>query len=165
MARIADPKPVVCSVCLQPPMVRDNELVYVDFEVFYDGPVVTRYGERAQDGQTVAHPVDDMIICEECLRAGAALIGLADSERAEEELLRLNARIAELEKEIAAKDKAVADLEFSMGVAIDYPVKRPARPPRVMGPKSHDDEVKRLRSTKRKADKISKTMKKEKASA
>jgi hypothetical protein len=165
MARIADPKPVVCSVCLQPPMVRDNELVYVDFEVFYDGPVVTRYGERAESGQTVAHPVDDLIICEECLRAGAALIGLADSEKTDAVIDDMRAEIDALKKEISAKDKAVADLEFSMGVAIDYPVKRPARPPRVMGPKSHDDEVKRLRSTKRKADKISKTMKKEKASA
>jgi hypothetical protein len=159
MAKIADPKPVVCCVCLQPPMVRDHELAYVDFETSYDGPVVTRYGERAESGQTIATPVDDLVMCEECLRAGALLIDMEPKGDTGMLIADKDRMIQNLKVEVAAKDRAISDLSHSVGVVIDHPVKRPARPPKVTGPDSHADGLKKVRSNRRTAAKISKTMK------
>lgn len=86
--RLTETSPAYCSGCFQAkPGSR-----HVDFDVAWDGPTVAE-GIAAGDGeitQTVAVTIDDLILCEDCLRAAAALIGLADQEQ-------LAAQVSQLE--------------------------------------------------------------------
>lgn len=164
MARLADPPPVVCSVCHQPPMAEGHRLRYVDFEVAFDGPVVTRYGERVDSGQTVPYAVEWLIICEKCLKAGAHLIGLEESLDQAEQRVALEERIRELELEVRTKDRAISDLNHTVTTVIDHPVKRPARAPKIVGPDSHAKELKTVRSNRRRAKKVSEAIQAKKQS-
>ena len=55
-AKIAPVAPAFCSVCFQ----AGGEKTYVDFSAAWDGPVLTLEDGRKQ-------PIDDLIICSECL--------------------------------------------------------------------------------------------------
>lgn len=109
MAKIAESAPPACAVCHgQYPDRR-----HVDFEVAYDGPVL--------DGAARVM-IDDLIMCEDCLRIGARLVGLIDApglrgkldgrqqeiERLEAALLERDAYVTQLEQTLAAKPKPPA---------------------------------------------------------
>lgn len=160
MSRLADFDPVACSVCLQPPMVHDHSLRYVDFEVAHEGPVVTRHGDNVSPEQTVRIPIDDLVICEQCLAAGAKLIGMEVSEDVRVQLKTKDERIKELEGEIKAKDRAISNLDYSMGVFIEHPVRRPKGAPKITGPETHSADVKKQRSRRAMAAKVKKTKEK-----
>lgn len=62
---MANPNPTYCSSCFaQQPTKK-----HVDFEVAWDGPVISHEsGLRLQ--------IDDLFICEDCLRSAAGLLGM-----------------------------------------------------------------------------------------
>lgn len=161
--KLAETAPVACSACLQPAMVRDPRPRYVDFEASYEGPVITSGGEDARSESYVPVPVDDLILCEDCLAAGAKLIGMEDGGVPDSQREEYEARIHELELEVREKDRAIGDLTYSIGVFIDHPVKRANRPPKIVGPESHSKDVKTQRSRRRMAAKVSKTVQEKKA--
>lgn len=151
-------KPMVCSVCLQPPMVSDPQPEYVNFESAYDGPVID------DPNGTVKTYIDKIVICEDCVRQGARLLGLDNIERYVSEIEAQEGVVKELETEIARKDKAIADLTFTVGTLMDHPVKRTAGRPHLRGPDTHTAELKEYRKAREQATKVSKGMKRKAAS-
>lgn len=78
---IAQPAPAHCTGCFQ----AKPHMRHVDFGAFYDGPVM-----QAAIG-TLPHVIDDLILCEDCLRDAGRLVGLGDATQ-------LNERIEALEQ-------------------------------------------------------------------
>lgn len=68
---IAEPAPSHCSSCYQ----QKPRQPHVDFGASYDGPVVP-----ALQGTigTVGHMIDELILCEDCIRSAAELLGWED---------------------------------------------------------------------------------------
>jgi len=128
---------------------------FVDFEAAYDGPVID---DPNADGVKVY--MDKIVVCEHCVKQAAQLLGLDNVQRHVSEKEALVERTVELEHEIADKDKAISHLTYTVGTLIDHPVKRPAGKPQLVGPESHEEELKQLRSSRSKASKVSKGKKK-----
>ena len=97
MARLAGVAPVHCSSCFQ----QDPSRRHVDFEASYDGPVF------AEGAAKVA--IDDLIICEECLRNGARLLGLVDPDGTAQERDRLLATNQRLADQITTLERSLRD--------------------------------------------------------
>jgi hypothetical protein len=90
----------------------------VDFEAAYDGPVVPGTPEPV--------PIDDLVICEPCLREAAVLLDLEGLRGTVEELTQI---VQDQEKEIDAKDKAIQGFRSTTTELIDHPVKTfPGKP-------------------------------------
>lgn len=91
--RIAESHPGLCSNCFQAKLSDP----YVDFEVFWDGPVVPVEGDARFGQPTVA--IDDLWICKPCMVQAAALLGLGDVAESEAKLAEANAELLVLRKE------------------------------------------------------------------
>ena len=83
----------ICSGCYR----CQPELPYVDFEAFYDGPIV--YEKDGRDVELVQRPVDDLYLCKDCLVQAGVMVGLGDVEKVEKELLVLRGEVAKLRSE------------------------------------------------------------------
>ncbi len=127
--RIANPNPVACSVCLQPPSVHEPQRRHVDFEVAHEGPVVTRHGESVSAENTVPIPIDDLVICEDCLRAASSLLGWGDTAEIEQRTRALEATITELKEEATGKDRQIVNLTKTADFLVEHPIKKPAVKP------------------------------------
>lgn len=68
---LAQPAPAHCSSCYQ----QKPQQPHVDFGAGYDGPVVP-----ALQGTVgvIGHSIDELILCEDCIRTAAKLIGYED---------------------------------------------------------------------------------------
>lgn len=148
MTRLALHIPPYCASCFQHP----DDVSWVDFEASYDGPVIP--------GSPANIPVDDLIICENCLRHGATLIGMVHNEEAEAKVKELEARVAELEEEIPGKDRLISHLERTVAEAIDHPIKRGHGKPAFKGPESHAPELAQMRKNRVAREKASKKRRK-----
>ena len=91
--RIAENHPGLCSCCFEAKL-SDS---YVDFEVFWDGPVVPVEGDARFGQPSVA--IDDLWLCRPCLVQAARLLGLGDVEAATAELEAARAELVLLRKE------------------------------------------------------------------
>lgn len=100
--KLADTAPAYCAGCYgQKPDER-----HVDFEAAFDGHVV----KPAGDGYD-AVSVDDLVLCESCVRAAMAL--LPDLEQAgREEALR--ERVRELEQAVDRSENARAQMREAL---------------------------------------------------
>lgn len=112
MSRIADTAPTHCSACFAQKLGKRH----VDFDVMYDGPVIPDGG--------VYHSIDDLIICEDCLReAGMHVgIGVVEVAEAERDAARLEADEA-IERATAAETKLeqVKAMFETLGVPVPDP--------------------------------------------
>ena len=112
-AHVTDTPPALCSSCFG--QYPDRQ--HIDFEASWDGPVVEG-GVAGEDGTVVSRipvAIDELILCEECVREGARLLGMTDENSGELERLReqlretrereagLKAYVDQLEKTVAAK--------------------------------------------------------------
>lgn len=116
--RIALTPPVQCSVCYQ----QKPEQEHVDMESAYDGPILDHDGARLS--------IDNIVMCEECVRAAVRLLP---------EQRVLGERVAVLEHELANTLEYVATVQGGMAKlqeALDAklqavlpaaPVRRPVR--------------------------------------
>ncbi len=147
--------PIVCSVCLQPPMAFNPRPEFVDFGSAFDGPVID--DPNAEGNQVY---IDKIVVCEHCVKRAAGLLHYGDIEKHVAENETLAQEITNLDKEMSKKDKAIADLAHTVGTLIDHPVKRPAGRPQLRGPETHEEAIKNLRSSRARAEKISKAKKK-----
>jgi hypothetical protein len=75
--------PTHCSACFQ----QDGKLLHVDFDAACD----RGYG----DAHGVQIAMEDLILCENCLRDGAKLAGMVDGEVQAERIASLEGRLAE----------------------------------------------------------------------
>ncbi len=80
-------KPIHCSACFNAQDVR-----HIDFDAACD----RGYG----NDETVQVNMDDLILCENCVKAGARLLGMTDDAE-------LHAHCAELARRLDEKDKAL----------------------------------------------------------
>lgn len=134
--KLTEVPPAYCSGCF----LAQPESRHVDFGVSWDGPVI---GEG--DGRSF---IDDLVLCEKCVRDAAALVGAGDvTEQAarvamlESELATVRERLAGLAdyatrlEEAARQRETVAELTTGRVQAVRQqvpaPVKRkPGRPPK-----------------------------------
>src|SRR3954462_2206167 len=103
--RIAYPPPAMCSACFG----QYTDLIHVDFEAAWDGPVVNNDGSP--------YSVDELVICERCMRAGYSL--LPDPEEVETlhgQLAELRVQNAQLVAYAQALEGGVSRLEQALGV-------------------------------------------------
>lgn len=82
--KIANPNPPYCSSCFG----QKPTLVHVDFESYWDGPII--------DGAGFKQPIDDLIICADCLKAAGEQIGLAEHKKLLHQRNELLAEVKEL---------------------------------------------------------------------
>lgn len=105
MTRLADPKPPYCSSCFNRPEGR-----VVDFEAAYDGPVIPG---------AVPMPVDDLMICEDCMKEAFAVL---DPQNLKETIAELTLIVTDQQNEIRAKDKAIQGSKATISELVEYPV-------------------------------------------
>lgn len=135
--RFANPKPPFCAACFQ-----HSTGDHVDFEASYDGPVIEKDGIKI--------PVDDLILCRDCVRAAAELIGMVEPDRTAEYITGLEEHIEELKAEVVKKDKALSDLTYTNTTLAEFPIKRRAGKPHFKG--VPDDIAKQLQKRRSRQD-------------
>lgn len=91
-ARLAE-MPMFCASCGS----QDPEARYVDFDAAWDGPVV-----NPEDG--IKMQIDDLVVCENCLKEASALVGLVDPDRVAETL-------ANAQEDLVAKEQKITELQ------------------------------------------------------
>lgn len=116
---LAELPPVACASCAG----QYPERLHVDFGSSFDGPVLNSEQVIALGVMNVQ--IDELIICDECLRAAAALLGLAANERMKDMLADMSdqltatgeklrgaiAYIDTLEKQAGARENLAAMLK------------------------------------------------------
>jgi hypothetical protein len=65
-------------------------MTHIDFESYWDGPII--------DGKDFKQPIDDLIICEDCLKVAAEVIGFSEHKKLLHERNELKAEVQELRK-------------------------------------------------------------------
>lgn len=112
--RIAHIPPVQCSVCFQQ---KPDEL-HVDMEAAYDGPVLDVSGAR--------HTIDDIVICEECVRAAARQ--LPEHREQQDRYDALAAQYANLLDYVALVQSGICKMQDALDthlLPMQPPTKRP----------------------------------------
>lgn len=97
---IANPSPPYCSSCFN----AKPDIPHVDMGAAWDGPVVQGKG-------VVQHVIDDLILCENCIRSAGRLIGLGYVEAVAAELERAERSNDELLEKVRSLKAHVANLE------------------------------------------------------
>ncbi|MBS1863020.1 MAG: hypothetical protein JSS68_15065 [Actinobacteria bacterium] len=115
--RPAAKRPPYCSGCFQHKSGR-----FIDFEVAYDGPVIP--------GSPANIPIDDLILCEDCVRRSAELLDLHGEQATIAELQQI---VLDQQAEIEGKDKMLTGALATIEELQDFPVKRPAGKPALVG--------------------------------
>jgi hypothetical protein len=99
MTRLAETRPPYCAACFQHP----GELRCVDFEAAYDGPTIP--------GAPSPIPIDDLVLCEQCLAAAFAIL---DPQGLKQTIAELEQAVRDQAEEIRAKDKAIKGAKFTI---------------------------------------------------
>jgi hypothetical protein len=114
---LAEPAPPHCSGCFQ----QKPQTRHVDFGAAYDGPALP-----ALEGSVgvVAHVIEDLILCEDCLATAAEVVGLVRAEKLQAALDQAEAANRELAMKLAGMGDYAAKLEAALAVKPE-PVNRP----------------------------------------
>jgi hypothetical protein len=102
--RVTEITPTHCSSCF----AQKNGEVHVDFDAAWDGPV---FNEAEEHEQPRFVAIDELVICESCLREAGALIQLKPAERIEREKVVLEERVRELSERLAGAVEHIGRLE------------------------------------------------------
>ena len=143
MTRRADPLPAYCSVCYQPPNVKEG-MGFVDFEVAYDGPVIPGASEPVV--------IDDLIVCDDCVQSAANLIGFENGADLRGQISEQRQRIEELEKEVRAKDRTIVYQNDTIASVIDFPPNKPGGKSRIVGPDTHKKELAAVKASRHRSE-------------
>jgi len=103
--------PSACSSCYG----QYPERLHIDFGAAFDGPVL--FGK---DGATLGQ-VDELIICDECLRAGADLLGLRSQGDLEAQVATLDAHAMTLAEKLAGAMVYIRKIEDAFAVRPEAP--------------------------------------------
>lgn len=93
--------PIYCSACFN----QDPSRRHVDFDAASD----RGYG-NAEATKVV---MDDLILCEECLRRGAELVGMADAAESQAKIDSLEAKLASERRENQKLQRYAENLELA----------------------------------------------------
>jgi hypothetical protein len=116
---LTDIPPVCCSVCFN----QDPQAIHIDMDAAYDGPVLDASGTR--------HSVDDIVMCEKCVRAAVNL--LPDSREKDEQIAQLLAQYDQLLEYVARVTKGLGQVQSALDLHLEplkarMPARRPAGP-------------------------------------
>lgn len=91
--QIAGTPPTHCASCFG----QHPDRVHVDYQAAYDGPVVEGgiIGENGEVLDRIAVTIDELVLCEECLRTGAELIGMTADDGTKAALIEANRTLSE----------------------------------------------------------------------
>jgi hypothetical protein len=127
--KLADTPPTYCSAC----HCQASEKKHVDFEAYYDGPVM--------DGLTHKQPIDDLVLCEDCLGAAALLIGWINNKEMRRENYELGKAVDEKNIQLEIYRKAIADLENTLGLSLAGKLRRGQGRPSITIPDNLEEIV------------------------
>jgi hypothetical protein len=102
--RLAEVAPPACASCSGQYVERRH----VDFGAAFDGPTFPA-PESIAGGKVMT--VDDLVVCEECIKAAARLLDLVDAEPLESAISDLNEINGELSEKLAGAMAYVQQLE------------------------------------------------------
>jgi hypothetical protein len=122
--RLADVAPPACSSCYG---AKPTER-HVDFGAAYDGPVVP-LGDSDNVVGLVGHSIDDLLICEECLSAAAALLGLRAQAGLEAQIEQLEAGNSHLATELAITKRELEATRALAAIRTEQDPRRPGKRP------------------------------------
>lgn len=78
--------PPYCSCCFQ----QKPAVQHIDLEAYWDGPII--------EGAGYKQPIDDLILCADCLSQAGELIGLAEHKKLLHERNELKQEVQQLRK-------------------------------------------------------------------
>lgn len=91
--RLAEPAPPHCSSCFQQkPLMR-----HVDMGAAWDGPSVPALEHTVG---VIAHHIDDLVLCEDCVRDAGRLLGFGPAEALAQQLADARLAIDSLHGEV-----------------------------------------------------------------
>lgn len=114
--------PMFCASCGS----QDPQARYVDFDAAWDGPVV-----NPDDG--IKMQIDDLVICEGCLKEASRLVGLVDPDQTAETLARAQQDLIAKEEKITELQRYIDGLQAA--IAAKPGGRQPAQPKAKKGPK------------------------------
>lgn len=94
----------------------------MDFEAAYDGPVIPGTPEPV--------PVDDLVICEDCLAEAFAIL---DPQGLKDTIAELEGEVRYLSGALEAKDKAIHGAKATIAELVDHPVVKTPGKPKLIG--------------------------------
>jgi hypothetical protein len=97
--KIALTTPAACASCFG----QYPDRTHIDFEAAYDGPVIN-------SDDNIKMPVDDLIVCDECLQQAARLLPNEQGERIKE----LERELEGQRERLVGKDVYIRQLEESV---------------------------------------------------
>jgi hypothetical protein len=109
MTKLADTAPSHCSACFQ----AGSDKHYIDFEAAYDGPVIP--------GSPEPVPVDDLILCEDCLQTAFVLLDPRGERR---EIERLESELEEADRHIEGLEKLSHGALNAANELVDHPIRK-----------------------------------------
>jgi hypothetical protein len=115
---IAEIPPVCCAVCYQ----QNPDRIHVDTDAAYDGPLLDVSGAR--------HSVDDIVVCEDCVRAMASM--LPESTVKDERIVALERAYKEALEYVALVQTGINQLSDALEKKIELalPPAAPKKPTR-----------------------------------
>jgi hypothetical protein len=125
--RIAHTPPVACASCF----AQYPDKVHVDFESTWDGPVINNDGTN--------YSVDDLVICEDCMRAAMALMPSDDESATQKELAELREGYERLLDYQLKLQTGLANIERALRIkpeGLDAELAEAAQPKRRPRPKA-----------------------------
>lgn len=138
MTKIAQAPPPHCASCYG---VTEGSR-YIDFEAYYDGPVIPG---------AIPKPVDDLILCESCLKEAFDLLDLRGESN---ELQRIYSLLERAEADIEAKDRMIGRLRLTNDELVEHPIKNREGASRFVGlDEEIRGELERRRSNRLKVSK------------
>jgi hypothetical protein len=103
-------KPIFCSSCFN-----QKDIRHIDFDAACD----RGYGKA----EAVEVAMDDLILCEDCVREGAEILGMVDDIAQREQLAALERKVAAKDKELEKAERYAETMEDLLGqknVRIDH---------------------------------------------
>lgn len=98
---------------------------HVDLEAYYDGPAI-----KQANGDYVG--VDDLIICEDCLKSAGQLVDIYPSAELKAENEQLGVALEEKHRELEEAHEIASDLEATVRKLSNEKFLRPARKPKIV---------------------------------
>jgi hypothetical protein len=110
-----------CSSCF----ASKPQMRHVDLEAYYDGPAI-----KQENGDYVG--VDDLIICEDCLKSAGLVVDLYPAAELKTENVELGKVVEEKHVEIEELHALITDLENTVRKYNSEKIQKPARRPRIV---------------------------------
>ena len=105
--KLAAISPSRCSSCHG----QYPERQHVDFDAYWDGPVI-------DENNGMKQAIDDLIICEDCLKAAATLIGMVEDKQMVKENYELGKAVEKKQETIDQQNIMIANLEHTLEKAM-----------------------------------------------